>query len=863
MADAKTISFKFKIDENSANRVKAFVVDLTRQVSQLADAANRASRAMSGLGRGGKGVMSVDKGGLGVTSTPTATGGVAGLATGLAGGSVNELRNIGQATTQLLQSSSSNLNSFVSKTEGAVTRLKRTIAGLGGSTTPGGLPFANTVLNKATGKTAFAKTYLEAPTPWHYIPNVVNGPSARRGVLGPDGFWGRGGFGGYVGGRAEGIARGVGLPPGASAGIGRLAGAVALPAAIVGGAALALNYGGKSFDTERAAQVDYSLSEPLRRMQRRAAVAAPFQGQFQAAISGNISSQAAFRAALKDKEFTKSLNNVVLQREQVEAAFNPQSLGSRYGLFKQKIRGAAGMGYQKLYETLGGLDLPEAEKRNSLELARDLAIRNVGPEQAQKLEAARGAIEATMNPMYARSMNQAYQGALGNVALGRRMGISTSQIEKIKLPGSISGGPTYIYRDRLLHRQAELLRMGYTREQEAEGFQQLLGIGRGYGRAVSPIGLVSAGIGGLRNAAQLTQSGGILAGDVASASMMFKNTVQGSIGRGGLDVAAGSQLFQTLTQKALATGDFGGKGAGQAFMQGMAGYVGGGIGSPLDVAGQQRRIGQISAGLPELAKFSQGTKAPLYAATSLVGAIKSAGGYGAGAEMLTRMSPEQMIDISRGGPIPVGISSLFNSPEEARTSVKSFLKYQQKSPLFEVVDKTVTGTARTLLDEVRSAEAGGGSFADVVASRTKGLKGKQKARVTGDITETLGGILKSQGLVQSIEAGAGVFAAQLGAEGPRLKGGGVGAPKLTGIEKKILDDQAKIIESQAKITGHLELEAEQLFRGAETEKGAEMAIKMARGGQGGSIEMAATDLISALQGFTISLRNSSALKRAK
>jgi hypothetical protein len=617
-----------------------------------------------------------------------------------------------------------------------------------------------------------------------------------------------GGMGGTMGAIIGAVGGGNGMLGGASRALAPYMGGVGVGL----GAAALYNKAAESFENVRSAQVGWTLNHPFAKQQSVADASAPHLAAWQAIQNKDAGFIRSFHRVMRDPEKMKSLNDVSLTKEKMMLATNesPVSISGLSKKAQDALSGVAGMGFQAAGEYIAGAKLNPAEQGTVLDIARKAAYYGAPREKAAQLI---GAVhnDMSLDPLRTMLTSKVYGGALGRVQEMRAAGMST---------GIGPNGSNYeVF-------ESNLLKGGWTIGDYAAGRSQMLGVGAGYMKALGPIGAVSAGIGGLSNAAELVRSGGILGGSVGAAKGFYRN-VQGSIGRGGLDVATGRDFFGGASSSLLRTGQMGAGDTASTYMRGTAGLIAGGIGAPNDVAQQQRLAAALSSGTENLAAFTSGTKAPLYQATSLLGGIGAMGGYGTAAEGLSGMRPEVVAGIMRGGEVPVWAKALGIDKD----AVSSFGNYQRKSPFFEVMDQGLESGSRAseLMSKIRGFEGAGGSYVDMFRDETKGLKGKAKSKKITQLAEELSGVLSSQGLAASPEEAMGTLMAPLSQDkefSPFLKGKGVGAAKPKGLEAEALAEQAKILANHADtIAKNVKDMSEVIKAMADAEKGQLAAIK--------------------------------------
>lgn len=814
----KQLKISVAADETSFKRAKMLVDDLTRSIEKLAKASNT-------MGAGGGGLLGVSTNktlpGLGGAQQHNRPGQSTNVVANILGGDAGQLRTLVSGTQQAFSQVGSGIKTFIDRATADVQRLTRAMQDLqratGGGMGGGGggtLPGMGPGMSMPGGGT---------PT----MPGFAPGGGAGGGGVPGGGGGGGGGFGAmfrqWVQGRASAGAQFIGLPPQASAAIGRFAGANAAGAGIGVGALMAYNFGATSFENQRSAQLDYALNEPTRRLERGAAVAGIGRSSYMAGRGGDISYVKAQRDALGNREIRQAMDAHVLQREQIELALGtgPSIKGlTRQG--KDWLMSKAGSAWGGIGQMLSGQELGSmpggsagelggVEGMSELKIRLQKAVMDSSPELAHRFQSAVRANQMMQDPEFAMEANNAYAGAGAN--LGRR------RLGHLGVP---KGQDPIAY---MKARQARLTAMGYENGDEEARDTILRGAGAGYMRSFGGTELLSLQYGGAQGVLPTMSAAGQLGGSVGAGTRFIRNAFgghggYGAVGAGGLDVTVGSQLLQSASQGALQTGQFGAGNTGATYMQSMAALVGGGQGVPFDTAEQARRLSMIEQGGANLQGFMSGSKAPLYQATSLMAGIGATGGYSAATEALTRMDGRVLKGIANGGDVPEWARGLGID----RGQATSFLKRQEKAPLFEVVDELVGGDAGKLLKDIRGAEAGGGSFKSVF--KGKSVREQQK------MSEQLGGILYSQGLAQSPEAGAGTFLAQLSGEDgyTALRGRGVGAAGPRGLEKAALEDKANGELSAAKMIQKSVDELKSLFDTRGERAGGKASVAAARSG---------------------------------
>ena len=759
----------------------------------------------------------------------------------------SSIGKMAQSVDQAFSKVSSRIKTFVSETQAQINKLNGSISKLGGGAGGGNGPSGYSYSAPGMPSTGFTSSSggYSAPGGLNYGGGQQGSGVSRSTPPAPssgEGSGGGSGGGGGLGWRGRSanalLGGGIGSLFGqgtAGTVIGGMMGETGISKMMapfmggigVGAAAVKLyDFAAQSFESVRAGRANWTLNKPFEQMQAAAGVASVPGGVFSAVNKQDLGYVMAFNRVMNSKKIQDSINNIGLRREEIALKFadSPLSSTSAIRAVKDWAQSGASDTLENIMTSGGPQGLSEVDRSSLLGIARQKALMEAPQQLASQINTG-VQNQMALTPMQTMLANDVYGNAMGRVRALRSVGMSAGivaakvspysdevssadsftssvasngrEVARTKVNGSINkwnkenAGSVYE-----MH-VAKLNKDGWDISDEAAGRQQILGIGAGYGGALGRIEAVSAGIGGLSNIADLTKFGGILGGSVGAARA-FKQQVQHSIGRGGVDVAVGRDLFQGLGHSAMAQGSWGAGNTFSSYASAAASVVGGGPGVPTDVAEQQRRMGMLTSGNAAFGSMTSGALAPLYTATSVLGSIGAAGGWGGASEGLRKMSPELLTSVMRGGELPTWASSIGITKGMA----SGFLNEQRKTPLFEVNDQMFRGTeAGALLKRVREAESGGGSFLDIIREDSKGLKGKAKTRAQMRDVQMLGGVEYASELAPTAEAGAGMFLSQMTQmpEFSALKGHGVGAAKAVGLEGKSLEEQAKVMAGHAKI----------------------------------------------------------------
>ncbi len=801
----KTIKVSIAVDEQSSRQFNRIIEATTASVKKLADTT---TKAMSGLAGGSVTNRSMQPGQAGGYRHYASPGAQKqqGILGSVFGTDAQGIRSMVQGTESAMRTVSTSLKSFVTSATSDIAKLHAAIAGvntsmgaMGGGRRGGGWD-PPSLSNLAAG--AMPRRPFGSNMPLDLVP-----PAFRGGGMGGGPPGGGAGGGGWFGGGGLGI--GGALSQGASMmGLGfipsalRVAGPVGMAVAAAAGA---YEYGAGAYQDNRIANLKQTISQPIAFEQRMAGVAAPFQEQYQRFRHGH---DVAYSVALNQVRTNPGLRSVVqgmaserLDLRLREAGINDPRLSSLPGRLRGGVgslvatgvdggNGGAGAamaasgGYlpMSVYKDMQAGGDGSVGTRNVRDIRRELELRHTSQDRAEAERALAQARFDQMSPRQREIVNM-----LGSP--GSAMGTLGLQRQGMLGPGRNDPRDPAEYMKQL---EAGLTASGYTASEFAGARRSIVsGAGKGYLRYIGGRELLSMQAGGAHGVEGMARMGGML-GDGARYGGSMKDALQSSIGSGGLDVTAGSDLFSHLGQRSMRfMSDISGTGA-ESFMRASAGLVGGGLGAPLDVGEQQRRGMMLNQGLDSFGSMTQGTAAPLYQATSVIGNMQAAGGNMALGFKLGHLDPSVLQGIARGGNINPSLSGMGMTQDVA---IKA-LANQRKTPFYSTLDKTFQGETGSLLGEMRSFESTGGSWVDLVKDKTKNLTGAQKAREMMRLTETLGGA--------AFGGSAGLFAQLVGDEdfAPMLKAKGAHGIGPKGTLKAALGNEAAQMNLDAAAIGN-------------------------------------------------------------
>lgn len=727
MAD-KQVKFSVTADRESFRLVKAMVEDLKRSVESLAKAASSVN--FGGMQSGGVTARRADRsiagGSLGVprpgSSFPGAKG--AGVVQSVLGiGDAGELRQLLAGTKQAFTQIQSDVRSFVDHAAGDLKRLRDAISGVSTAASTTNVPSGSSYV---WGQGVTPKPGPQAPPP-----SRPPGPGVIGGL-------------GQVGQAALGQV-GLGW---AGNGIGALATAGSA-GALIGGLGVAAIAGGVFATNARqsnlVANLDYGVNAPISFQSGLGAGAGVARGMYGAARGRDMHRILAYQTAFQDR---KSIEAAVNTDARAELARRTAEIeGATAGVLGKKVRSFVGGAPLDIFPEswksgrLGFLFKPAvdtfdstnaAARRQAVDIERERIEREMPGRVNAAIEERAQADMATQGRFadVAQYAASAWHGNLATRRLGR-MG-----------PGRRPDGTVMDPAEWALQYGAGLERRGRTLEEVAGARRSIMsGAGVGYLRAgFGAESLISAQEGGAFGIESIVRAAGMLGGSARAGVRQGFGGLQSSIGAGGLDELAGSELFNTLYQRSLGLGSqFGyGGNAASRFVGSAAGLV---YGGGQDVAEQQANSAMLGRGLGEWAAMTSGKTAPLYQAFGVLSSMKAAGGFGALSEKLRETDPSVLSAVARGATPPAWMSAMLAPGQSAQAVASSFLRQDRMAPFFEsygAMAPAAGSPAAAMLAKVRAAEAGGGSFVDVVKGELRGLKGAARGRRLGEVNQILG-----------------------------------------------------------------------------------------------------------------------------
>ena len=706
---SKELKISVQTDQNSANQTKRILTDLTTSLEKLVNMSNRLATTMAGLS-GGRGIQGT---GMGVVSSRAPLG-VVGSATGplanarggllgslLGGDSGQNISAMGTATVSALGSVEQKVKSYVSSTIQELSKLQAAVSNVTGAM--GGMA------GGAGGEGAPPGKYWKSGEWWDIQKKgrrqspeaeAVGIPESDEGGGGPGPSTGGGGGRSRGGGgkkRSDGTKpfrmnplSQYGLMGGITAGflpaLGPLFSAANLGEAGLG---LAARYGfgkGEQLNdwmvSERMARIGMTLNRPGETLSRKTEIASPFGMMTQAVLGKSYSTRIGYMSAIHDPAFLEALGNKTLLKEAADiraygegtakgtiallANEGRNAMGNKgvvdsllnsvhqnSGSFLGDAVGAIGAQVGAVTELVSRAASPNPNgptagttKETKFDIALREELAKIDPHNADILRQAIQGKTEMQGPLFNHMVDEIYGNALGRTMAYRGLGLGGGTIK------DKDGN----YKTALEAHRAKLLARGWDIPNEESARQAILSIGTGFNQVYgqSSNALMGMGMSGLSNLPQLMKLGGMLTGSLSGSKGFIDNVLQASIGTGGLDVAPGRELVQSLAEMALKSGQFGIGNAAGDMIKHYAGLVHGYQGYEFDTAEQHRRSMNIQLGLAEFGQYTSGKAAPMYDVMRQVSAIQATGGkWSYMTDVLSNLPPALQKSITEDGTIPL------------------------------------------------------------------------------------------------------------------------------------------------------------------------------------------------------------------
>jgi hypothetical protein len=557
-----------------------------------------------------------------------------------------------------------------------------------------------------------------------------NGPFARI----------RGGFaraGTTIKEGASEIGSALGIPPGVLSGKAGVIGAIAAGAAI--GAKIAAT--GRE---NEIGNIQYGIDKPMFRLNAQAQIGQVYGGNALAIRHGDLARSMAIGVLARDSAMSDiASENMSLKlrlRRDMSTPIGLVGHMANEGVFKGTYNaGSAAVG-SLMGDFLGGSQGGISSYQTDL-LKR---ARLTNEQQTLSPETMQRALEAKIasDPQFNDRWNRLYGGAIGELGAARTGGLGGGLVNLL----GRRGGPQ-ITDTRLLQGLAES--QGYDFS-EAIGARAEMGatVGR---RAIGKgtFGLLSMKAGGLTNAASLRSIGAQFGGGNYDT---FMSTMQKGIGRGGLDVLAGSMIGGTV-EGAMSTGSFQGEGPG--FLRTMLDAAGG---TTSDLRGAR----EAGMGLGALGGITSGGLDPYQQAMNASAAMRAAPGAAWGTQSaMMHADQATLLEFMKTKKVPKSLANAGVTADMLEKYTKDVLG--GTSMFSRIPDKALGSTPEG--QEVRRLRAAGS------LDYLKGLKGPDKeeailrlagAAVHGKVAPNIGAAL---GMIRTVAGAAGIRVGSVTAKG--------------------------------------------------------------------------------------------------
>lgn len=425
-----------------------------------------------------------------------------------------------------------------------------------------------------------------------------------------------------------------------AAGLGMLAGGGMLAAGIG-----LTNFGLSAAYENKGANLQYGMGLQSQTLNRQATYGQIYGGNATALYHGDIALSHAMRMAAKDKEYARATATVSQEaQKQLIQLQNPTGLGG--SILKGGLSGigtaaksAAGNGpaqaagnfisdfvakgwAAKAYEgvrgffkgnaggggggTSGGGLGEDFAGRTTLEISQANEMNKMPEQIAQQRQDALMKV-MQRNPLLNTQMQDYVSGAMGDLGLARMARVAGGLVKDPKT-GLYTG-------DGVANFKARSIAAGWDPGQAA-AMQQSIGVQVGWqAKGVGAQAMLSKQMGGFGSAlnvaamgAQFGNNGGALVNSIAGRG--------GMVGRGGLDISAGSQIAG-MGASMMQSGNFAGSGLGLMQTLGAAGYTG-------SSGGDMRQARMMEAGVGAMGNVMSGNIDPLQKGLNASAAMKAA-----------------------------------------------------------------------------------------------------------------------------------------------------------------------------------------------------------------------------------------------
>jgi hypothetical protein len=562
------------------------------------------------------------------------------------------------------------------------------------------------------------------------------------------------------------------------------------------------------------ANQQFAVENPVALQQKLATAVSPFRNMAMAGINKDYASISAWQNVFKNPEVMKSIADVKLNKESINRLMNDRSI---LGQTKELLSSAQtkfatsdilGMvqsatstlspstawvmeslkGYVGKHNMLDVSDWIANEKRSIpdymlksiRERERQAKQEQLMADSGDRLNAAHNAEMGKMDvftQIMSNEIGQNYLGRFQTLAAGGR----TSGIIRRKGQPDMTAYEYY---------NAKAMSGGWSLGDDNANYQQLLGIGKGYGSIAGGHTLISAGLAGFGNLGQIMRTAGTVGGTVGAAKDFSLGLAQHTIGNNALDVSVGRDLYGGVSQAALATGMYGASNLNWVGSNLAAMTFGGG----LDVAGQQKSLYGYEMGNRLNQTYTSGTRSNFDRALANRAAIGAAGSFGGASRDLMRLThdPRLLASIAGGADRPEWLDSSIT-----KEMASDFQRRLRVGKFADVVDSTWKSDPITykLLEEVRANKNDsnlviGQHLENAGAKKASPKWFKQLHFLTTKLGRAIGGD-NPQADISMLEE---EYLSTIGLPPP--KGSGAWRPGMSGLEKVAAEKGAQVEEAK-------------------------------------------------------------------
>lgn len=761
----KSIKFSVQVDQRSLTLTVSAIRQLTQEVKNLSDALARAGggggllggmSAKAGLpNTGTEGIMNAEK-------RPGMTGGMAGITQAITE-DAKTMTAIAKAGNDAITSMTRTLKTSITDQVNTIKGLQRgweelnktykgsggaAAAGFGGGTggSGGGGHGFGGFMGGGLGGTSSGRT-TNSGVSGGGVPGGFMGGGLGGGLGGPPGSFMNGG----LGGGGEGSGGGFGVLGQIGSGLwsfGKSAlGMVGIPLA----AGALVNYGLNQANEAGLAQAQYNMDIGMRSGRVGAGVGSALGGLGQSIRGGNVALNMAFEkevgeALVRERGITKER-----QRMAEHAAGRDITLGSAAG----RVGGVIG----KVGENVIGnvTDTINVTKTKS-EIDYENAIAMQPVKQAQDL--AERAQNRTQSEWYKSTLTNEIAGMQwSNIAMARSGGLSLGLNKK---------GDNMA----LAEFEAAMIRAGYS---GAEGAAAMGSGGRVLGRGLRGFGIkgMMAQAGGFDAMNEIMAMGAQYGSGKAGSQAMYDLFQHHGVGKGGIDVTAGSQIAATVA-KMMGNGNFQGTGAGLA--EAMLGAANtGGVGGDMYMA----RI--LPGGMAAYQRDLNGSGSGLQMGINAITAAKHFKNWYAQKAAMD-MDAGTLINVLRGGEKEFAKTNLALHGGTL-ADLQGYVTDRNKFSLSQFIRKGGDPNSKVGIAVAGVQQAGG------IIPYLKGLPKKEREAAINAIAAGRGDVKGG-----TVDENRGAIYAEIMADKELAAGikrsHGAGGPKLTGAAKATADAAA-------------------------------------------------------------------------